>query len=99
MRSRECIRENRAVERRIADSLHTLQKEQKQMQVTQLLAVFFLHYHIIITVKPELAVTFIKQPTCLKQIYRMFLNFNFVLIFTTAKHRFDCIYIIIIQLH
>ena len=32
------------------------------------------------TVKPELVVTSIKQPTCLKQPYRMFPNFNFVLI-------------------
>jgi len=30
-------------------------------------------------------VPFIKQPTCLKQPYRMFPNFNFVLIFTSAK--------------
>jgi len=37
------------------------------------------------TVKPVLAVTFIKQPTCLKQPYRMFPNFNFVLIFTSVK--------------
>ena len=31
------LEENKAVERRIADSLNTLQNEQKQMQVTQLL--------------------------------------------------------------
>jgi len=31
------------------------------------------------TVKPELAVTFIKQPTCIKQPNRMFPNLNFVL--------------------
>ena len=37
------------------------------------------------TVKPELAVTSIKQPTCLKQPNRRFLNFNVVLIFTSAK--------------
>jgi len=33
--------------------------------------------HNINTVKPELAVTFIKQPTCLKQPHQMFPNFNF----------------------
>jgi len=32
------------------------------------------------------AVTFIKQPTWLKQSYRMFPNFNFVLIFTYSKN-------------
>jgi len=37
------------------------------------------------TVKPVLAVTSIKQPTCLKQPYTMFPNFNFVLIFTPIK--------------
>jgi len=49
------------------------------------------HLHLVgipvkrYTVKPELAVTVIKQPTCPKQPYRMFPNFNFVLIFTSAK--------------
>ena len=37
------------------------------------------------TVKPVLAVTSTKQPTCLKQPNRMFPNFNFVLIFTSTK--------------
>ena len=37
------------------------------------------------TDQPELAVTFIKQPACLKQPYSMFPNFNSVLIFTSAK--------------
>ena len=37
-----------------------------------------------ITVKPVLAVTSIKQPTCLKQSIKMFPNVNFVLIFTTV---------------
>jgi len=36
------------------------------------------------TVKPELAVTFIRQLMCFKQPYKMFPNFNFVLIFTSA---------------
>ena len=40
---------------------------------------------VLNTVKPELAATFIKQPTCPKQPYRMFLNFNFVLIFPSTK--------------
>ena len=51
----------------------------KSMQ-TVLKMTYFTH-----TVKPELAVTFIKQPTCLKQPYRMFPNFLFVLIVTSAK--------------
>jgi len=38
-----------------------------------------------LTVKPELAVTSIKQPTCLKQPNRMFPNYNYVLIFTSIK--------------
>jgi len=37
------------------------------------------------TVKPVLAVTSIKQPTCLKQPIKMFPNVNFVLIFTSIK--------------
>jgi len=37
------------------------------------------------TVKPELAVNSIKQPTCLKQPNRMFPSFNCVLIFASAK--------------
>jgi len=36
------------------------------------------------TAKPELGVTFIKQPTCLKQPYRMFPK-KIVLIFTFPK--------------
>ena len=36
-------------------------------------------------VKPELAVTSFKQPTCLKQPNKMFPNINFVLIFTSVK--------------
>jgi len=46
------------------------------------------NWHIdldVYTVKAEFAVTLIKQPTCLKQLYRMFPNFNFVLIFTFAQ--------------
>ena len=37
------------------------------------------------TVKPVLAVTSIKQPTCLKQPNKMFPNVKFVLIFTSVK--------------
>ena len=37
------------------------------------------------TVKPVLAVTSIKQPTCLEQPNKMFPNVNFVLIFTSVK--------------
>jgi len=37
------------------------------------------------TVKPELAVTSIKQPTCLKQLNKMFPKVNFVQIFTSVK--------------
>jgi len=37
------------------------------------------------TVKPVLAVTSIKQPTCLKQSNKMCQNVNFVLIFTSVK--------------
>jgi len=42
----------------------------------------------LITVKPDLAVTFIKQPTCLKQPYWMFPKLSSVLIFTSAKPLF-----------
>ena len=37
------------------------------------------------TAKPELAVTSIKQPTCVKQPNKMFRNVKFVLIFTSVK--------------
>jgi len=37
------------------------------------------------TVKPVLAVTFIKQLTCLKQPNKMFPNVKVVLIFTSVK--------------
>jgi len=37
------------------------------------------------TVKPVLAVTSMKQPTCLKQPNKMFPNVKFVLIFTSVK--------------
>jgi len=37
------------------------------------------------TVKPVLAVTSFKQPTCLKQPNKMFPNVKFVLIFTSVK--------------
>jgi len=37
------------------------------------------------TVKPVLAVTSIKQPTCFKQPNKMFPNVKFVLIFTSVK--------------
>ena len=40
---------------------------------------------LLCTVKPELVVTSIKQPTCLKQPNKMFPNVNFVLIFTSVK--------------
>ena len=40
---------------------------------------------IINTVTPVLAVTSIKQPTCLKQPNKMFQNVNFVLMFTSVK--------------
>ena len=39
----------------------------------------------IVTVKNELAVTSIKQPTCLKQPNKMFPNIMFVLKFTSVK--------------
>ena len=38
-----------------------------------------------IAVRPVLAVTSIKQPTCLKQPMKMFPNVNFVLVFTSSK--------------
>jgi len=37
------------------------------------------------TLKPVLAVTSIKQPTCLKQPNKMFSNVKFVLIFTSVE--------------
>jgi len=37
------------------------------------------------TVQPVLAVTSIKQPTCLKQPNKMFPNVKFVLIFTSVQ--------------
>jgi len=46
---------------------------------------FILTYTCESTVKPELAVTFFKQPNCLKQPYIMFPNFNFVLVFTSTN--------------
>ena len=45
----------------------------------------FAFYIEINTIKPELAVTSIKQPTCLKQPNKMFPNINFVLIFTSVR--------------
>ena len=45
--------------------------------------------HDTCTVKPVLAVTFIKQPTCLKQPNKMFPNVKFVLIFTSVKQPLD----------
>jgi len=44
-----------------------------------------LHNGMTCTVKPVLAVTSIKQPTCLKQPNTMFPIVKFVLIFTSVK--------------
>ena len=40
------LEENKAVERRIADSLNTMLNEQKQMQVTHLIAFLYLQMYI-----------------------------------------------------
>ena len=47
--------------------------------------IVYREFNFLSTVKPGLAVTSIKQPTCLKQPNKMFPNFNFVLIFTSIK--------------